>query len=132
MQFLLLDKLTNEFTGLFETKEEAEFYYLKKHLVERLRVYMYKLMNKTELMENIELIRNFENLISEIRNYEKDEEYQMKYNYFINRADVIFSEYCYTIPDNIPDNTLYSKISSINYKVYMFKENEFHSFKINK
>lgn len=128
MQFLLLDKLTNEFTGLFETKEEAEFYYLKKHLVERLRVYMYKLMNKTELMENIELIRNFENLISEIRNYEKDEEYQMKYNYFINRADVIFSEYSKIILDD----TIYNKISSINYKVYMFKEDEFHSFKIDK
>ena len=128
MQFLLLDKLTNEFTGLFETKEEAEFYYLKKHVLERLRVYMYKLMNKTELMENIDLIRNFENLISEIRNYEKDEEYQMKYNYFIIRSDAIFFEYSKIILDD----TIHKKITSTNYKVYMFKDNEFHSFKIDK
>ncbi len=124
MQFLLLDKLTNEFTGLFNTKDEAEFYYLKKYIVERLRVYMYKLIGKTELMENIELIREFENIISEINSYEKDDDYSLKYNYFIHKSDNLLFK-C------VLDAEIHKKISSTNYKLFIFKEDEFNIFKTN-
>jgi hypothetical protein len=127
MKFLLFDVLTNEISGLFETKEEAEYYYLKKYIVERLKFFLYKICSKSELMENIDLIREYDDLINEIIFYEKDDNYIMKFNYFINFSDKLLYNY-----SQIDNKEIHNDVSSTNFKIFLFNDDKISIFKINK
>jgi hypothetical protein len=108
MKFLINDKLTKELYGLFNTKEEAELFYVKNNLAEKLKYYCNRLVNKSELMESIELIRKFEKLLEEIYEFEKDD-YKYNFSYFMTVADELLYKYCEG------DKELHSKISVLNY-----------------
>jgi hypothetical protein len=82
MQFLINDRVTKEIIGMFETLQEAQYYYLKNNLLERLKIYLHKLINNDETFEQIIKIRKIDNLINQISEYEQDAEINHKYSLF--------------------------------------------------
>lgn len=90
MQFLIKDRVTKEIIGLFKTTKEAELYYLKNNVVERLKIYLSKLINRSECMENIDTIRKMDSLICDIIDYnieDVDINFTQKFSYFMQLAN---------------------------------------------
>jgi hypothetical protein len=122
MKFIIVDKLTKEISGLFSTKEEAEYYYVKNNVSEKLKYYCNRLVNKSENMENIELIRKFENLLNQIYDYETNDN-NFNFSYFMTIADELLFKYA-------DSDTEYHKIISVlNCSFLRFDEDNFNRHK---
>ena len=72
MNHLIIDKTTNELIGLFKSNQEAELYYLKNNIMERLKIYRHKLLDySTDNTDKLWELRAIEDLMEKI--YEFDE-----------------------------------------------------------
>jgi len=84
MNYLINDKVTKEIIGIFKSHEEAELYYLKNNMFERLKIYRHIFMSSENCLENIFTLRRLENLIIELTEFDETEcqNITAKINYF--------------------------------------------------
>ena len=92
--FVLLNCTNDELIGIFKEKSDAEYYYLKNCILERLKIYMIKTINNSECMNNIADIRDYDNLIGKIEEVEKDEiNFSHSFNLYLNLAHKLLNRY---------------------------------------
>ena len=115
MKFLINDKLTKEIYGIFNSKEEAEIFYIKNNVTEKLKYYCNRIVNQSELMEDIALVRKFESLLNEIYDYNPEEHKNFNFSYFMTIADELLYKYC-------KDDELHKKLSVLNYELLRFDD----------
>jgi hypothetical protein len=84
MNYLINDKVTREFIGIFKSHDDAELYYLKNNLFERLKIHRHLFMSSENCLENIFTLRRLENLIIELSEFDETEceNITTKINYF--------------------------------------------------
>lgn len=90
MYFFIIDNET-EIIGTFENEQIARLYYIKKNVVEKLKLLRHKMMNET--FPNIYSLRNIEDLMEEIFLYDiedtegNENTINDKINYFLSLSN---------------------------------------------
>lgn len=125
-QFVLLNCTNNELIGIFKEKTDAEYYYLKNCILERLKIYMTKTINNSDCMNNIADIRDYDNLIGKIEEVEKeDNNFSHSFNLYLNLAHKLLNRYYddESVSRHFNDEVLEdkkNKNSPFNYKLFRF------------
>jgi hypothetical protein len=109
MNYLINDKVTREFIGIFRSHEESELYYLKNNIFERLKICRHKFMNKEDCLNNVFRLRRLEELIIEISEFDETtcENVATKIHYF---------------------NTLCKNYVELNYSIEHVEDGDYKSF----
>lgn len=105
MSYLIIDKTINEIIGLFKSNQEAELYYLKNNIIERLKIYRHKLLNySVDNVDKLWELRGIETLMENIVEFDETTS-ENTYTYiqgYINRAIGLLSnesalKICYVV-----------------------------------
>lgn len=122
-KYLIYDSYTKELSGIFDTFETAILYYLKNNGLERLKLYRHQLLNNINNNKNVaksvQILRNIEDLYTEIQNYNLDDTQTEQQN-LNNRQNVL--DYDAKINSLLQDTQF-----KINKKVIRFVENNYNT-----